>query len=79
MCIFSLLIHALPVVLEGADSTVYNRSDFRVQGRVYLQQNIQEHACKFQLSDMQMPAKKENIYLFNNLTFMKPLRYGVMD
>lgn len=60
---FSLLIRALPVIPEGGDSTAYNRSDFRVQGRVYLLQNIREHACKFQLSDMQMPAKKGK-YIF---------------
>ena len=60
---FSLLIRALPVIPEGGDSTAYNRSDFRVQGRVYLPQNIREHACKFQLSDMQMPAKKGK-YIF---------------
>lgn len=61
---FSLLIRALPVIPEGGDSTAYSRSDFRVQGRVYLPQNIREHACKFQLSDMQMPAKKRKIYIW---------------
>lgn len=65
--IFTLLIHALPVVLEGADSTAHNYSDFRVQGRVYPQRNTPEYVSKFQLSDRQKPAKKENIFFQHHI------------